>query len=376
MQYVPAPSASLMIMDPKQQYVPGMTSRMFTASSQQTTKVTQNLAAAPSIDGPNEYHVDRDGFLVVSTPEFRKTSPIGDVIVGSVFWPPNALRLNLLFLTGSFLQMNEHSGCKINVKEALVQENSTVAFAAALCLSIQITAWLSWTDNNFEMIAENWGDDFARTFEQIAIPLQMCFALTNMIAMIYAVLMLLVIGEMSGEAEVESLTVKRGTVGINGAFLMFFISLSGFGIWLLAFSMAYCPTPEARIAFVVIYVTVLFVTIVCPFPGFLGLLKDLHNVKAETMKHIKLQPVVLTRQDVQMYIVKTAKVLKNSRVLSPEIVETYILDTERYNGDRRRLSWMTKKILLEEMDFFYSALYPEEASLQGFKNLMSQNLVT
>ena len=330
---------------------------------------------AAASDSPNQYHVDRDGFLVITTPESVKTSPIGQVIEGSVFWPPNAFRLNKLLLTGSFLQMNEHSGCKINVKEALVQENSTVAFAAALCLSIQITGWLAWNDNNFELIAENWGDEFATTFEELALPFQMCFALTNMIAMIYAVMMLLVLGELSGEAEVESLSAKRGSVGTNGAFLLFFISLSGFGIWLLVFSLAYCPTPGARIAFVVIYVTVIFVTVLCPLPGFLGLLKDLHNVKAETMKHIKLQPVVLRREDVQIYVVQTAKVLKNARLLSPEIVEAYILDSERYNGDRRRLSWMTKKILDEEMNFFYTVLCPELGSLQCFQDLISKHSV-
>jgi len=80
----------------------------------------------------DNYFLDRDGSLVFVSTTSQKTFPIGKKMKGSALLPWNFAKINYLLFTGRWLQMNEFSGSKTSVKDALITENNTVALGAAL----------------------------------------------------------------------------------------------------------------------------------------------------------------------------------------------------------------------------------------------------
>jgi hypothetical protein len=170
------------------------------------------------------YFLDRDGSLVFVSTESQKKSPIGKEMKGSALLPWNFAKINYLLLTGRWLQMNEFSGSKTSVKDALITENNTVALGAALFCTMQVASFQGYADLDFELIQENWGQTFADRFKQCSLPLMLSAGVLSVLSVLYCIMMLMVIGELSGDAEVERLAAKRG-VAMNGGFLLFFFSL-------------------------------------------------------------------------------------------------------------------------------------------------------
>ena len=319
----------------------------------------------------DNYFLDRDGSLVFVSTTSQKTSPIGKEMKGSALLPWNFAKINYLLLTGRWLQMNEFSGSKTSVKDALITENNTVALGAALFCTMQVASFQGYADLDFELIQENWGQTFADRFKQCSLPLMLSAGVLSVLSVLYCIMMLMVIGELSGDAEVERLAAKRG-VAMNGGFLLFFFSLIVIaGYWCL-FCLAYTGAPGASAAIFVVFFG-LGVGIFLVFPGFMGLLKDLHNVKAETQQQdrtFEIAPLVLEREEIQAYIVRLAGLLGDARMISPNIVESYILH-EKLNSTsgRRRLSWMSNNILEEEMKILFDALCPEKQSILIYQTL-------
>jgi len=334
-----------------------------------------NTVALSSVIDTSEYTIDRDGRLVIVTSETMKTSPIGKEIKGNALISPTTFgRIVYLIVTGKFLQLGEHSGQTNEKKENLVAENNTVALASALMLTIQYASLFMHNDNEWDSVTANWGNatntsTWGDVMEEAAIPTQMSLIFLQLGGLMYAIMMLLCLNELSGEAEVERLINKRG-VSMSGAFVCFNFASLGYVIWCLVWCIAYCKTWTmiyAGLIFMIVFLGIY--TFV--WPNLFGMFQDLHNIKAETLHRDGPDkqahdhaPVVLTRHELGTYLMDFIKVLpcQDASLLSPEVFESYVLFHQKQSGahpSRRRLSYMTSKALNEMVDAAYGSLYPE-----------------
>jgi hypothetical protein len=173
--------------------------------------------------------------------------------------------------------------------------------------------------------------------------------------------MLIAVQELSGDAEIGRLIDMRKS-SMNGAFVPFILGLTSYALWVLRWSLTYYRTWAMVIA-VFVLMLIVIIWIIFGWPSLFGLLKDVYNVKAETLQGQKaagglpVVPIVVNREQIHNHITKLKETLPlpdcSPGLLSPDLVLVYILYKEggkeggTGNSGKRKLAWMTMKALEE-----------------------------
>jgi len=196
---------------------------------------------------------------------------------------------------------------------------------------------------------------------------------------------------MSCPEEVQRFVSMRGK-NMSLAFVFFMVSTLVYCLYIIVWSIAYSRTWGGAI-----FILVLTVGGFNILNGYtlLGVVRDMHNTKFESMQsqHTtgsldpgpfcihKRGPLVLERKQIQEYIVALSGKLGDPRLISPQAVRTYIQDSESKETElqegKRYMSWMTAKVVEEEVESAFQALYHggqqpgESDSLQSYTARLS-----
>mmetsp|Transcript_21525 Transcript_21525/g.33680 ORF Transcript_21525/g.33680 Transcript_21525/m.33680 type:complete len:273 (+) Transcript_21525:205-1023(+) len=255
------------------------------------------------------------------------------------------------------------------IKDATLGENNTVALCSALILTVQFAFLVLHLDEDYDAITEVWGNTHAGrgwgdVFEDVSIPLQVSLITIQCLALFHSLIVILAVGEMSGEAEIMRLLQLLGK-SANGGFVGFLIALVGFAIYVIFWCLMHMKRTEAIISLFIPF-ALCIAMMIWGWPGTINVIKAMFVVKADIPRGVpgrRPVPIVLSRTQIQQKLEEFSSQLEDKRLVSPENFRSWIQEMcslENTGGEigLLDLSWMTTKALEEEVNRKYQEYYP------------------
>jgi len=199
----------------------------------------------------------------------------------------------------------------------------------------------------------------------VSLPYQLLCIVIQCIALFHAVIMILALGEMSGNFEITRLMKLAGKRG-SGAFISFLVALVIFALYVVFWVIIHLPRTPPLICMLCIGV-VIIIFMVYWWPGPIYVIKCMHQVKRESFLDPPHRPTpfVMSRKDVRKHLDTFVNTLEDPGLASPENFVMYLMSIQnstalgKKSGDRC-LSWMTQKIAEQELERKFQAMHPSD----------------
>lgn len=222
-----------------------------------------------------------------------------------------SFRLLSRMWTGDFMTLGDADN--FDMRSEIVNECNTVALGSALISTVMLANMVAMPEFNIvdDLVANSWGTDVAWFFYRSWQPIHLSLITMQVMAMVYCIFVLIALGELTGDMEVRSFSIRIGAK-LSGGFVLFLVSLTGYAIWMMLFAIFYNPKTAASICYILIpfMVIVMFIAYLIYLP----VLMELYNVKLESRI---CKPLVLTRKELRSALDAYVRSIGDARQVSP-----------------------------------------------------------
>lgn len=178
-----------------------------------------------------------------------------------------SFRLLSRMWTGDFMTLGDADN--FDMRSEIVNECNTVALGSALISTVMLANMVAMPEFNIvdDLVANSWGTDVAWFFYRSWQPIHLSLITMQVMAMVYCIFVLIALGELTGDMEVRSFSIRIGAK-LSGGFVLFLVSLTGYAIWMMLFAIFYNPKTAASICYILIpfMVIVMFIAYLIYLP--------------------------------------------------------------------------------------------------------------